>query len=191
MKQLFCKSKLSATNKYEIFNDFDNINKVGQLKDDSWITQSTGELNSNKFVFKSPGLFSNKTDIFKVDLNNYKEEKVGEIEFNTWRSKAQINIYNQNFNYEYTNIWNTKFKIANINEIIVITGENKSLSSNINIEDKSNEYQNLGDFDNKQISYYEIADVLSLSSLYINNYFTYIILFIIFMTVIISSSFSY
>lgn len=178
MKQLFYEGRFSFKSKHEICNDKSYINKVVEMTDGSWSEEFTGELNSCKYIFKRQQISSNKTDIFKVDSNSNCEEKIGEIEikirnWRSWRSEALISIYQQIYNYEFTNIWNTKYQITNVNKNILINGENKTSKDNINIHSELNElkeFDKIITFENRQINPSEIIDILSLSSIYIYNY---------------------
>lgn len=186
MKNIYCKSKFSFHTKYELFSDSSHTNKIGELTDDSWLTQSSGEINFNKYKFKSHSFFSNKSDIIKINSENFREDKIGEIEFNSWRSKANINIYNQKYNFEFSNFWNTKYRIYNDKNRYVIEGENKTTKNNIYFYNDALSNEKIA-FENNEVSTYEINDILCLTSIYINNYFIYIIVFIVVVTVIVSN----
>lgn len=186
MKNIYCKSKFSFNTKYELFSDSAYSFKIGELKDDSLFSQTTGIINSSKIVFKSKGFLNSKSEIKKVELNNFVETKIGEIEFNTWRSKANVNIYNQKYNFEFSNFWNTKYRIYNDKNRYVIEGENKTTKNNISFYHDAllNEHITFVD---KEITTNEINEILALTSIYINNYYVYLIVFIVLLTVIISN----
>ena len=93
---------------YQIFN---NETQVGSLSNKCFSQTAYGELNEEKYTFKTCGVFKQHTQI----IENY-NKIVGEITYNNWMNKATININGQQFDLKYNNIWNTKWSISSLNE---------------------------------------------------------------------------
>ena len=93
---------------YQIFN---NETQVGSLSNKCFSQTAYGELNEEKYTFKTCGVFKQHTQI----IENY-NKIVGEITYNNWMNKATININGQQFDLKYDNIWNTKWSISSLNE---------------------------------------------------------------------------
>ena len=93
---------------YQIFN---NETQVGSLSNKCFSQTAYGELNEEKYTFKTCGVFKQHTQI----IENY-NKIVGEITYNNWMNKATININGQQFDLKYDNIWNTKWSISGLNE---------------------------------------------------------------------------
>ena len=93
---------------YQIFN---NETQVGSLSNKCFSQTAYGELNEEKYTFKTCGVFKQHTQI----IENY-NKIVGEITYNNWMNKATININGQQFDLKYNNIWNTKWSISGLNE---------------------------------------------------------------------------
>ena len=94
---------------YQIFN---NETQVGSLSNKCFSQTAHGELNEEKYTFKTCGVFKQHTQI----IENNENKIVGEITYNNWMSKATININGQQFDLKYDNIWNTKWSISGLNE---------------------------------------------------------------------------
>jgi len=91
---------------------FENERRVGNLSDRSFLQTACGELNEEKYTFKTNGFFYQRTRI----VDNNANKIIGEITYNTWMSKATININGQKFGLKYDNVWNTKWSISGLNE---------------------------------------------------------------------------
>lgn len=97
------KKKLFS-NLYRIyFND----QQIGILKDNVFTQISNGELNGEKFTFRTKGLFKQNTEI--TDSSNNKV--IGRITYNNWMNKATISLNDKMHEWKYDNIWTTKWSI--------------------------------------------------------------------------------
>ena len=94
---------------YQIFN---NETQVGSLSNKCFSQTAHGELNEEKYTFKTTGFFKQHTQI----IENNENKIIGEITYNNWMNKATININGQQFDLKYDNIWNTKWSISSLNE---------------------------------------------------------------------------
>ena len=94
---------------YKIFN---NETQVGGLSNKCFSQTAHGELNEEKYTFKTSGVFKQHTQI----IENNENKIIGEITYNNCMNKATININGQQFDLKYNNIWNTKWSISGLNE---------------------------------------------------------------------------
>lgn len=112
---------------------YSNWQLVGQLKKEIFSNSCACNLNDDQYYFKIKVFFNQKTDI--IDL---KENKViGEITYSTWRTNAKVVLFDQQTNWKYDNIWNTKWSMANSSETQIrfvgsqTSGEIESNTDNI------------------------------------------------------------
>lgn len=184
MNHLYYTAKFTFKSYYEIFNDNEYTNKIGEIKESSWLTETKAELNQSKYLFINNGIYLNKTNIFKLNKENYKNEKIGEITYNFWKSKANIELYKQKYNFQYTNNWNTKFEvISDIDKSKLLGGESKSLKGRVDILPKNAELSDKLTFENDDISISQIQEILALSLIYTNNMIIYYMLILIIMVI--------
>ncbi|MFY8161814.1 MAG: hypothetical protein ACOVNU_10835 [Candidatus Kapaibacteriota bacterium] len=184
MNHLYYTAKFTFKSYYEIFNDNEYTNKIGEIKESSWLTETKAELNQSKYLFINNGIYLNKTNIFKLNKENYKNEKIGEITYNFWKSKANIELYKQKYNFQYTNNWNTKFEvISDIDKSKLLGGESKSLKGRVDILPKNAELSDKLTFENDEISISQIQEILALSLIYTNNMIIYYMLILIIMVI--------
>ena len=145
---------------YKIFN---NEAQVGNLSNKSFSQTAHGELNEEKYTFKTCGFWKQQTQI----IDNNENKIVGEITYNNWMNKASININGQKFDLKYDNIWNTKWSISSLNETQI---RYNSSTTTGQIESKT---------DNQ---------LLILSGLYVDNYYLQMnlaVLLIVFIPILI------
>lgn len=184
MNHLYYTAKFTFKSYYEIFNDNEYTNKIGEIKESSWLTETKAELNQSKYLFINNGIYLNKTNIFKLNKENYKNEKIGEITYNFWKSKANIELYKQKYIFQYTNNWNTKFEvISDIDKSKLLGGESKSLKGRVDILPKNAELSDKLTFENDEISISQIQEILALSLIYTNNMIIYYMLILIIMVI--------
>lgn len=91
------------SNTYSIYA---NNQLVGKLTDKAFSKTSTGELDGNRYTFRTIGLFNQHTEI----LDN-KNNVIGEITYNSWMTKATLRILGKTINWNYDNIRNTRWSI--------------------------------------------------------------------------------
>ncbi len=89
---------------YQIFS---NDTLIGNLVSKSFSQTVNGEINSKKYTFKTTGFFSQSTEI----IDNSTNSVIGNITYNSWMTKASITIHYKAANWQYNNIWNTKWNI--------------------------------------------------------------------------------
>ena len=133
--------------------------QVGWLQSKSFSQQSVGKLNGKKYAFRTTGTFSQKTDIF--DLEDKK--KIGEISYSNWMTKAEINFSDRSMHWRYENHWNTRWRL---------TGEG----------DKDIQY--ISSTTSGLINSNTESELEILTGLYINNYYSQLLLLIIFIAFI-------
>ena len=133
-------------------------NFVGSLKENSWTNSAEGELNGKKYSFKTKGILKQETQIIDSDNNI-----IGKITYNTWMTKAQIEIQNRIINWEYDNLWMSKWSLLS-SEGIEIKYSGSSRKGVIE--------SNTGD------------ELILLSGLFVTNYYwqmTFVLMFLLFM----------
>ena len=137
---------------------------IGQLKEYNWKQTAEGEINKQKFKYRTSGFFNQVTEII-VPSTNY---IVGKIEYNTWRSRATLTYLDQKFFWQYDNLWQTKWSITN-DHGLRIAFEGSLGKGSIEGED--------------------ISEFLVLAGLFVTNYFikTSIVIFVAIFVPIIAS----
>jgi len=109
-----------------LYNIYSNGQQIGKLKDKTFTQTANGELNGEKYTFKTKGLFKQHTEI----IDSLENKVIGEITYNNWMTKATISINGKTINWKYDNLWNTKWSISN-SEGINIKYSGSSLSGQI------------------------------------------------------------
>ena len=130
---------------------FDNDRQIGFVKKSSWSHKSIAELNGKKYEFREHGLLKQDTDIICVSENKV----IGKIKYNTWGNKACFDVNGEHFNWEYKNILNTEWLIYD--------------SQGLNISYKSS-------LTSGQIETNDDDAIKILSGLYVNNYYTRVVI---------------
>jgi hypothetical protein len=128
---------------YEIYS---NGELVGNLKENIWKQIAYGELHGKKFIFKTQGFLKHETQIIDPSSNS----NIGKITYNSWMTKATIEYTNKVANWKYDNAWNTKWSISN--------------SEGVQIR-----YQ--GSSSKGTIEHQTQDDLLTLSGLFVTNYY--------------------
>jgi hypothetical protein len=95
-------------NKYEIFQ-YDNI--AGTLSGSGWKRTSSGDMRGKKVQFENKGFF--KQEFLITDPIS--SSVLGNIVFNTWRTKATITLQNKVYNFQFENFFHSKWSITNEN----------------------------------------------------------------------------
>jgi hypothetical protein len=101
---LVWKTKLFR-NLYEIF---ENEQPAGELKSPGWKRNATGELKGKKLHFEIKGVFKKEFLILDPADNS----TIGQIVFNTWKTKATITCRNQEYKWQFDNFFHTKWSIS-------------------------------------------------------------------------------
>jgi len=76
---------------------------VGYLNERSWSIYSEGELNGEKYLFKTKGFFNRETQIYKIE----NDILIGKITYNTWRRKAEIEYSGKVYSWSFINAFST------------------------------------------------------------------------------------
>lgn len=136
------------SNRYEIF---DSKKLIGKLKEGTWTQNAEGWINGKKYCFKTTGFFTQTTQI----TDNESNAIIGKISYNSWKTRADIEINNAVLHWKYDNIWNTKWSLY--------TSENTLVN-----------FQ--GSYTKGSIEFDEADYLLVLTGLFITNYYrqTYI-----------------
>jgi hypothetical protein len=90
--------------KYQIFGAQQT---TGELKERAFSQNSYGHLNEKKYTFLTKGFWKQTTHI----MDSSKEEKIGEINYSGWMTRATIKLNSKEYFWQYDNMWNTKWRI--------------------------------------------------------------------------------
>lgn len=105
----------SYTWKTRFFRSAFDISKygepAGELCSKGWKRKWEGTLNETRVNFEVKGFFDKDFLILNPDDGS----KLGNIVFNTWRTKATITLNGKEYNWDYENWWHTKWVISNQN----------------------------------------------------------------------------
>jgi hypothetical protein len=96
------KGAFSTTNKI-----FSEERQIGHLHDNAFKQTSDGMIRGKSYRFKTEGLFKQKTHI--IDLEN--NVVIGSIEYNSWMTKANIQLRERSVQWKYDNAWQTKWSM--------------------------------------------------------------------------------
>ena len=69
-----------------------------------WRNTTAGYLHDKKFTFVNKGVFSSRTEIFDQSNN-----LIGDIEYSSWSSKAEVDLNGSKFYWKSSNFWATKW----------------------------------------------------------------------------------
>jgi len=118
------------SNLYTIYSDGQQI---GILKDKTFSQTANGLLNGKAYTFKTTGFFRQRTEI----INSLENKLIGVITYNNWMTKALIFANNETINWQYDNLWNTKWSIfSSEGGIIKYSGSSTSGQIDSNIDDE-------------------------------------------------------
>lgn len=143
MKQTLTWKKKTFSEVYQIY---DGIRQIGYLKNSSFSQTSHGTINGKHYQFKTNGFFNQETII--IDGATF--QPIGQIRYNSWMSKAQIMYGDKRISWQYINAWNTRWTLTDekgLRYLCQKTGSGGSIEVN------------------------EQDDALTLTSLFITNYY--------------------
>ena len=83
---------------------FSGNTQIGSLCNKSFSQTSEAEMNGKKYTFRTKGIFKQSTQVFD-EFDNL----LGDIQYNSWMTKAQININSKYYYWKYNTAWNTKW----------------------------------------------------------------------------------
>jgi len=105
MKNNLTWSKSLFSSLYQIYS---NGKQHGNLVDKPFSRTTKGMFNSKEYLFRNTGFFNQKTEIVDCSDNNV----IGEIDYNSWRSKATVSINERTYLWKYDNFWNTRWSLS-------------------------------------------------------------------------------
>ena len=94
----------ALSNTYEIFED---ENLIGKLKDSAFSKTSEGIIREKGYQFKTQGLFKQETQI----IDAISDQLVGTIRYSSWKSRANIRLKDQVYQWTYENMWQTRWSL--------------------------------------------------------------------------------
>lgn len=100
MKTLNWKKGLFSST-YQIYS---GSKQIGSLSNRSFSQTSEAEMNGKKYTFRTKGFFKQKTEVY-----NEFGKLIGDIQYNSWMTKAQISLDSKYYYWKYNNMWNTKW----------------------------------------------------------------------------------
>ncbi len=129
MKTTLTWKKGLFSNLYSIYSE-DEL--IGKLMDEIFSQTAKGELNGEKYLFKTKGFLKQYTEI----INSTDNKVIGKINYNNWMTKATISINDKTIYWKYNNIWNTKWTLFDNEKInIKYTGSSTKGHIETNIND--------------------------------------------------------
>ncbi len=81
---------------------------IGRLKENSWTQSAKGDIHGRRYQYKTKGVFKPVTAILDSNSN----AQVGRIEYNSWMTKAHIQISEHSYHWKYDNRWNTRWSLS-------------------------------------------------------------------------------
>ena len=88
---------------YKIFS---GNTQIGTLSKRSFSQTSEAEMNGKNYTFRTKGFFKQSTEVYDEF-----DKLIGEIKYNSWKTKAQINLNTKYYYWKYNTDWNTKWTI--------------------------------------------------------------------------------
>ncbi|WP_293888935.1 MULTISPECIES: hypothetical protein [unclassified Sphingobacterium] len=79
---------------------------IGSLESIDWNLDAHVSIHKDKYRFINKGLFNPYTEI-----RNQNNELIGDIEYNSWKSKATISLINKKYTWSPKNRWMTAWQI--------------------------------------------------------------------------------
>ncbi len=125
---------------------YDGAKQIGYLNNPSFSQTSKGTIHGKSLIFQTSGFLKQDTRI--IDGLTFQE--IGYISYNSWMNKAQIVINGKAYNWQYSNAWNNKWTISGTDgKMYYCQKHNQGGTMNVS----------------------EPEDFLTLTSLYITNYY--------------------
>lgn len=107
------------------YSIFGNGQLVGKITDKSTDRSSKASLYNEKFIFETEGFIKTYINIYHV--NNKTE--IGRIEFELIRSRAKINLFEEQYLWKFSNLLQTKWILQNPDHETIISGEKRKEGS--------------------------------------------------------------
>lgn len=120
--------------------------EVGELSHKTFKQDASGIFQGKQYRFETQGIFNQTSVIIDSETNI----EIGIINYNTWHTKATITIFKKVYQWQYNNIWNTKWSLSANRKLLV---------------------NNLGGSTSGKIESSDGDGLLILSSLFVTNYY--------------------
>lgn len=91
-----------------LYKIYANGNLIGNMKENPFTQSAKGSIRGRDYHFKTHGFFTQSTEI--IDCSDNKV--VGEIKFNSWRSRATVTLRGKTIQWKYDNVWNTRWSLS-------------------------------------------------------------------------------
>ena len=130
----------------ETYRVYSNDQQIGKLKNKPFSQSAVGEISGKNYTFKTKGFFRQSTLI----IDNIDNSVIGEIDYNSWMTKAFLSLKEKKYSWKYDNIWNTKWSIHESDKVLI---NYKGSSTGGKIDSDTND------------------DLLMLTGLYVTNYY--------------------
>ncbi|MEN8203546.1 MAG: hypothetical protein ABFS28_13195 [Bacteroidota bacterium] len=147
---------------YEIY---EGESLIGKLKDSTFSQSSDGMIHQKGYRFKTKGVFKQETHIIDAES----DQVIGTISYNSWMSKANIQLKDRLFQWKYDNSWQTRWSLY---------------------DDDGVQMKFSGGMSKGTIEYDHPDDLLVLTGLFVTNYYRQIgiaVLVAIFLPILASS----
>lgn len=112
MKTLLHWKQGTFSSTYEIY---ESENLIGKLKNSTFSQTSNGMIYQKGYLFKTKGFFKQETQIIDAES----EQLIATISYNTWMSRAKIQLKDQLIQWKYDNVWQTRWSLFNENGILM------------------------------------------------------------------------
>ena len=86
--------------------------KIGELKPSKFTLSAMGQIEDQRYKFRVREGLSNRVEIMDLDT----KELVGRIRFGHWLPKATIEYKGQIYQWKFSNLWETRWKITDANK---------------------------------------------------------------------------
>ena len=81
---------------------------IGTLKEKHFSQSAIGTIGGKRYKFRMKGLLRQQTEIIDLEEN----EVVGSISYSCWRPKATVTFGDQQMQWKYRNLWETKWELS-------------------------------------------------------------------------------
>ncbi len=81
--------------------------EIGYLKENPWKQAAEGRVNNRQYAYRTRGFFNQVTEIVDPSTNNI----VGQIKYNSWKSKATLTYLDHTLYWQYENLWHNSWSI--------------------------------------------------------------------------------
>jgi len=112
MKSILHWKRGALSNTYKIF---EGENLIGKLKDSTFSQTSEGQIQQKGYQFITKGLFKQETQIIDAEKN----QVIGTISYNSWMSRANIQLNNRLIQWKYDNMWQSRWSLFNDEGILM------------------------------------------------------------------------